>query len=94
MEHSLIWRKASLSGANGAQCVETAFTPAGRALGLIRDSKNREAGHLAVSTAVFATFIADIRAGHFDSARLAPCYRPWLRLYCRLAAIMVIARGI
>jgi hypothetical protein len=60
------WRKAAKSG-NGGQCVEVGTTSAGRAGG-IRDSKSPERGHLDVTPASFAAFLADVKAGRRDLA--------------------------
>ena len=56
------WRKASKSNTNG-NCVEIAR--AGGVAG-VRDSKDREAGHLTVSAPAFDAFLAGVRAGEFD----------------------------
>lgn len=56
------WRKASASQNNG-NCVEVAR--AGQLAG-VRDTKNREAGHLTVPAAEFDAFLAGVKAGEFD----------------------------
>lgn len=58
-----IWRKASLSAANGG-CVEIAANlPAVIA---VRDSKRPGEGAHVVDRRAFATFLADARAGRYD----------------------------
>jgi hypothetical protein len=59
------WRKARLSGAQNG-CVSVAFSSEGRVMGLIRDSKSPERGHLTTNRAAFAAFIADIKNGRRD----------------------------
>jgi hypothetical protein len=61
------WRKASKSG-NGGDCVEVAFGPDGWATGHVRDSKQGQAGHLALSRETFAAFLGDVKAGRYDLA--------------------------
>jgi len=48
------WRKSSYSDSGNPQCVEV-----GRAPGLVgvRDTKNREAGHIQVSRTAWAAFL-------------------------------------
>jgi hypothetical protein len=58
-----VWRKATASDANSG-CVEVAFLPDGR-VG-VRDSKNRSKPALAVTAHVWASFLADAKAGQFD----------------------------
>jgi hypothetical protein len=58
-------RAASLSGANGGQCVEVGGTAGGSVAG-IRDSKSPERGHLAVTGEAFAALLASARAGRLD----------------------------
>jgi hypothetical protein len=66
MESSESWRKASKSG--NAGCVEVAFGPDGRAVGIVRDSKAPERGHLAVGRETFAALLSDVKAGKLDLA--------------------------
>ncbi|MFW5419706.1 DUF397 domain-containing protein [Nocardiopsis sp. CNT-189] len=54
------WRKSSYSD-TGGQCVECR-TYAGTVA--VRDTQNREHGHIAVPAREWAALIADIRAGH------------------------------
>lgn len=61
----LKWRKSSFSGGNGAECVEVASD--GRAV-LVRDTKRREAGHLAVDADGWRVFIAAVKVS--ESGRL------------------------
>jgi Domain of unknown function (DUF397) len=58
MDTELTWRKASKSG-NGGECVEIG-TRDGQVAG-IRDSKSPERGHLAVTPARFAEFLASVK---------------------------------
>lgn len=55
-----IWRKSSRSNSQGGACVELADLTA--AVG-IRDSKNPDAGHLAVERAAFAALVRRIKSG-------------------------------
>ncbi|HZR53403.1 MAG TPA: DUF397 domain-containing protein [Streptosporangiaceae bacterium] len=67
MDHiNLIWRKARASGNGGANCVEVAFDSTNSAVGLIRDSKRPEAGHLTSTPQAFAALVAAIKAGRFE----------------------------
>lgn len=52
------WRKSSYSGGSSANCVEIGHGP--RAIG-VRDSKQRDAGILTVSPAVWAAFVGGVR---------------------------------
>ena len=65
MADILTWRTASLSSANGGQCVEVGSTAEGTAAG-IRDSKSPERGHLAVTREAFAALLAGVKAGRLD----------------------------
>jgi Domain of unknown function (DUF397) len=58
-----IWRKASLSAANGG-CVEIAANLPG--VVAVRDSKRPEGGAHVVGRAAFAVFLADAWAGRYD----------------------------
>ncbi|TDD93009.1 DUF397 domain-containing protein [Actinomadura rubrisoli] len=57
------WRKSSRSGGSSGQCVEVAEAAA---LVGIRDSKNSQAGHLAVDRAAFAVLVARVKSGDMD----------------------------
>jgi hypothetical protein len=57
------WRKATASQNNGG-CVEVAANLPG--VIAIRDSKRPDDGAHVVSTAAFAAFLADARAGRYD----------------------------
>jgi hypothetical protein len=59
------WRKARTSGANGGQCVEIG-TVIESPVVLIRNTKNRERGHLTVTRETFQRFMEDV------ARRLAP----------------------
>jgi Domain of unknown function (DUF397) len=61
----LIWKKASKSG-NGGECVELAFTPDGHVVGMVRDSKSPERGHLRVRPDAFAEFLTSVKRGELD----------------------------
>jgi hypothetical protein len=50
-----VWFKSSYSGGNATECVEAAFVPAGV---LLRDSKQPEGPHVAVSAEVWCKFLA------------------------------------
>ena len=52
-----VWLKSSYSGGDGGQCVEVGRAP--EHVG-IRDTKNRDLGHLTVSAAAWRTFIKAI----------------------------------
>lgn len=51
-----IWRKSSYSGSDNA-CVEVADGTRT----LVRDTKNRDGGHLAVSPHAWAAFVHDLK---------------------------------
>ena len=57
------WRKASISSYNGG-CVEVAANLPD--VIAVRDSKRPEGGAHIVSRAVFAAFVADLKAGRYD----------------------------
>lgn len=59
------WRKAARSGSNTGGCVEVAGNLPG--VVAIRDSKRPEDGAHVVDRAVFADFLADVKAGHYDA---------------------------
>jgi Domain of unknown function (DUF397) len=50
------WFKSSYSTSGGASCVEVRFTDS---IG-VRDSKNRDAGALRLTSAAWATFLSDL----------------------------------
>lgn len=52
------WRKSTYSAQNGS-CVELAF--ADTAIG-VRDSKNSDAGHLALASAGWHSFVSAVKA--------------------------------
>ncbi|MFA1550995.1 DUF397 domain-containing protein [Actinomadura chokoriensis] len=56
------WRKSGRSSGNG-QCVEVADL--GADIG-VRDSKAPDAGHLTLSLQVWAAFMTQAKAGHYD----------------------------
>lgn len=56
------WRKASRSTASN-NCVEVAQAPG---VAAVRDSKNREGGHLTVRAVAWEAFLADVRRGRYD----------------------------
>lgn len=51
----LAFRKSSYSSATGQNCVEVADLPTGAA---VRDTQNREAGHLTFSSAEWAALLS------------------------------------
>jgi hypothetical protein len=63
-EPSAAWRKARLSGAENGGCVEVLWGLPG--LTGIRDSRRPHDGAHFVSTAAFAAFLADAKAGAYD----------------------------
>jgi hypothetical protein len=60
MSDELNWRKASLSGSQGGNCVEVAELPDGNRL--VRDSKRPDDARLPVSAANWRAFIAAVAA--------------------------------
>jgi hypothetical protein len=58
-----MWRKSSRSGA-GNDCVELVV---GRSGAAVRDSKNLEAGHLAIGASGWQGFLGVIKEGRHDS---------------------------
>ncbi|MFI6453844.1 DUF397 domain-containing protein [Streptosporangium amethystogenes] len=58
------WRKSSLSGDNGGDCVEVAKLPDGHRG--IRDSKNPSGPALALTPTQWTTFLHSVRSGEFD----------------------------
>lgn len=61
MEHidNQHWRKSSYSGNNGGDCVEVADR-AGTVM--VRDTKARERGYLAVDASAWSWFVAELKA--------------------------------
>lgn len=57
-EQRLDWFKSSYSGGSGTECVEAAFTSGATR---VRDSKNPELPHLAVSPSTWSRFIEALR---------------------------------
>ncbi|MGW0587584.1 DUF397 domain-containing protein [Streptosporangium sp. NPDC002607] len=60
----LIWRKASLSSAEGQNCVEVATLPDGGQV--VRDSKNPAGPTLKFTPGEWNTFISSVKDGEFD----------------------------
>jgi hypothetical protein len=58
------WRKATRSNGANTGCVEVAGNLTG--VTAVRDSKSPEAGAHVVSRAMFAAFLADVKAGRYD----------------------------
>ena len=58
------WRKASMSSQNGG-CVEIAANLSG--VTAVRDSKRPDDGAHVVRHTTFAAFLADLKAGRFDT---------------------------
>ena len=56
----LNWRTASRSGANGGQCVEVGQD--GGAV-LVRDTKKRDLGQMAVTADEWRVFVTEVKAG-------------------------------
>ncbi|MEV7007084.1 DUF397 domain-containing protein [Streptosporangium sp. NPDC051022] len=59
-----VWRKSSLSGGNGGQCVEVA-TGLPRTV-TVRDGKNPHGPALLLTPAQWRAFTGGIRTGRFD----------------------------
>ena len=59
------WRKASLSGPDGGDCIEVAPLRTGRFIG-IRDTEAPEKSPYIVRSAVFAAFVDGAKKGEFD----------------------------
>ncbi|MEV7007837.1 DUF397 domain-containing protein [Streptosporangium sp. NPDC051022] len=59
-----VWRKSTLSGPDGGNCVEVARLPGGRRG--VRDSKNPTAPALILTPAKWHTFVDGIKNGDFD----------------------------
>ncbi|HEY8458178.1 MAG TPA: DUF397 domain-containing protein [Actinopolymorphaceae bacterium] len=58
------WRKASMSTANNAACVEVATNLPG--VTAVRDSVHPERGAHVVDRRAFAEFLSDVKAGSYD----------------------------
>ena len=58
------WRKASLSGNNGGNCVEVAVNLP--SIIAMRDSKDREGPVLVFTPDAWLAFTAGVKAGEFD----------------------------
>jgi hypothetical protein len=56
------WRKASRSTASN-NCVEVAAVDGAAA---IRDSKNREGGHLTIGPGAWEAFLSDVKRGRYE----------------------------
>lgn len=54
---NLKWRKARASAANGGGCIEVASDGSSA---YIRDTKDRDAGHLTVSADAWHRFVAEV----------------------------------
>ncbi|GAA4187816.1 hypothetical protein GCM10022252_22050 [Streptosporangium oxazolinicum] len=59
-----VWRKSSLSGDNGAQCVEVAVNLPGAIA--VRDSKDPDGAKLLFTSAGWQAFVGGIKSGEFD----------------------------
>lgn len=58
--HNLDWYKSSYSNESGGACVEVAESPDSV---FVRDTQNRDLGHLGFAPAEWVAFLADLRAG-------------------------------
>jgi hypothetical protein len=58
---NLNWRKSSYSGPNGGECVEIGQAHDGAVL--VRDTKSRQAGRLALMADEWRAFVVGIKAG-------------------------------
>jgi hypothetical protein len=56
------WRKSSLSGGDGSNCVEVAHLRGGRRA--VRDSKDRNGPALVFTPAEWTAFLGHVKAGH------------------------------
>jgi hypothetical protein len=59
-----MWRKSSLSGGDGGNCVEVADLSGGRRA--VRDSKDRGGPALVFTPAEWAAFVGGVKTGEFD----------------------------
>jgi len=59
-----VWRKSSLSGPNGGQCVEVATDLPGAVA--VRDSKNPHGPNLLFTPGEWRAFVGGIKSGEFD----------------------------
>jgi hypothetical protein len=57
VEVAPLWRKSSYSGGSNTQCVEVA--PLNQTIG-VRDTKNRENGHLTVPRTAWTAFVRSV----------------------------------
>ncbi|WP_461003238.1 DUF397 domain-containing protein [Streptomonospora sediminis] len=55
-----VWRKSSYSGGVHQDCVEVASSPQ---QAKIRDTKNRQAGHLTIPATEWSAFLTDLKDG-------------------------------
>nr|WP_030919264.1 DUF397 domain-containing protein [Streptosporangium amethystogenes] len=59
-----VWKKSSLSGGSGGNCVEIAGNLPGAIA--IRDSKNPTGPALTFTSAEWCTFLNSVKSGYFD----------------------------
>ncbi|MER6827129.1 DUF397 domain-containing protein [Streptosporangium sp. NPDC000563] len=59
-----VWRKSSLSGDNGGQCVEVAANLPGAVA--VRDSKDPHGPNLLFTPGEWRIFVSGIKSGEFD----------------------------
>ncbi|MFI6454075.1 DUF397 domain-containing protein [Streptosporangium amethystogenes] len=59
-----VWRKSSLSGPNGGQCVEVAANLPGAVA--VRDSKDPDGSKLLFTPGEWRAFVGGIKSGDFD----------------------------
>ncbi|MEU3166858.1 DUF397 domain-containing protein [Streptosporangium sp. NPDC006930] len=59
-----VWRKSSLSGPNGGQCVEVAANLPGAVA--VRDSKDPHGPNLLFTPGEWRAFVGGIKSGEFD----------------------------
>jgi hypothetical protein len=64
IQSGLIWRKSSLSSAEGQNCVEVAALPGGGQA--VRDSKNPDGPVLTFTPGEWHAFIEGAKDGEFD----------------------------
>ncbi|WP_406311668.1 DUF397 domain-containing protein [Streptosporangium sp. NBC_01639] len=62
--HNAQWRKSTLSGGDGSNCVEIAALSGGRRA--VRDSKDPSGPALVLTPGQWTTFVTGVRNGDFD----------------------------
>ncbi|WP_067974319.1 DUF397 domain-containing protein [Nocardiopsis trehalosi] len=57
----LTWHKSSYSSAKGQNCVEAAAAPG---VAAVRDTQNRDLGHLAFPASEWTALLAEVKVGN------------------------------